>query len=140
MRRMTRRTLKGNILSYILSWKMIDISLESWINVVFIYIYITLHTFHSWFFFATKNNVFFRSFPAIPLVTSRHRPSSKNVFTFIGGGKFIKPQKLDNPVNPWWCSWLIRFHFFTYIKKFYSNHNLPPCTLSLGAKKVLSFQ
>ena len=74
VRRMTRRTLKGNILSYILSWKMIDISLESWINVVFIYIYIILHTFHSWFFFSTKNNVFFRNFPVIPLVTSRHRP------------------------------------------------------------------
>ena len=38
VRSMTRRILKGNILSYILSWKMIDISLESWINVVFIYI------------------------------------------------------------------------------------------------------
>ena len=70
VRSMTRRILKGNILSYILSWKMIDISLESWINVVFIYIcYIPCIL-----DFSLQPKIFFRNFPAIPLVTPRHWP------------------------------------------------------------------
>ena len=71
VRSMTRRILKGNILSYILSWKMIDISLESWINVVFIYIYVTYLTF---LIFLCNQICFFRNFPAVLLVTSWHRP------------------------------------------------------------------